>query len=96
MRGCNSRKVEVEAIGVAKVAEEVIPSEVAEQLVVVDEPRLAKLAQRVAAVRRVVGVALAAVRRQLGARVVATLVRKGLETDEVNASQKESQQNKKL
>ena len=51
-----------------------------EEFIVVDEPGLAELAQRVAAVRRVVGVTLATVHRELGARVVATLVSKRLKT----------------
>ena len=51
-----------------------------EEFIVVDEPGLAELAQRVAAVRRVVGVTLATVRRELGARVVATLVSERLKT----------------
>lgn len=68
----------VEAVGVAKVAKVVVAPQVAEQLVVVDVALVAKVAQRVAAVRSVVRVALAPVQAQLLPRVVAPLPREDL------------------
>lgn len=61
-------------VGVAKVAKEVVPPHVAEELVVVDEPLVAELAQRVPAVGRVVPVALPPVLRQLLPGVALPLV----------------------
>jgi hypothetical protein len=66
------------AICLAKVAEEVLPPEMHEKHVLVDKPLLAELAERVAAMGGVVRVTLALVRRKLAAVVQAAFVCKVL------------------
>lgn len=61
------------------MAEEVVPAQVAKELLRVDVAPLAELAHGVAAVRRVVGVALALVQRQLGPGVQPPLVGEDVE-----------------
>ena len=63
------------------MAEEVLPSEVEEERVLVEEALLAELAERVAAVRGVVGVALPAVQRQVRPVVQPPLVREYLKNN---------------
>ena len=60
------------------MAEEVLPPQVEEERVLVEEALVAELAERVAAVGGVVGVALPPVRGQLGSRVQPPLVRETL------------------
>ena len=72
-------RVEVlQPVRVAEVAEVVILAQMLEQVLVVYEALVAKLAERVAAVGGVVGVALPPVRGQLGSRVQPPLVRETL------------------
>ena len=78
-----SRIVLLQPVGVAKVAEEVFPSEVEEERVLVEEALLAELAERVAAVRGVVGVALPAVQRQVRPVVQPPLVREYLKNGRI-------------
>lgn len=61
-------------VGITEMAVEVLPPEVSEQLVAVDEPLLAELADRMSAMGSVVGVSLAPMRGQLGPGVEAALV----------------------
>ena len=65
------------------MAEEVFPSEVEEERVLVEEALLAELAERVAAVRGVVGVALPAVQRQVRPVVQPPLVREYLKSGRI-------------
>ena len=60
------------------MAEEVLPPQVEEERVLVEEALVAELAEGVAAVGGVVGVALPPVRGQLGSRVQPPLVRETL------------------
>ena len=60
------------------MAEEVFPPQVEEERVLIEEALVAKLAERVAAVGGVIGVALSLVRSQLGSRVKPPLVRETL------------------
>ena len=73
------REVELLAVGVAEVAEEVVPSQMPVQLVFVDEASVAELAEGMASVRGVVGIAFAAMQGQRASSVRAPLVDKDLE-----------------
>ena len=71
-------------VSVAKVAEEVIAPQMLEGNVLVDETRVAELAERVAAMRCVVRVALPPVDGQVVAVVGAALVAEDLEGLAIN------------
>ena len=74
----NSRIVLLHPVGITEMAEEVLPPQVEEERILVEEALVAELAERVAAVGSVVGVALPPVRGQLGSRVHPPLVRETL------------------
>ena len=74
----NSRIVLLHPVGITEMAEEVLPPQVEEERILVEEALVAELAERVAAVGSVVGVALPPVRGQLGSRVQPPLVRETL------------------
>ena len=77
----SSREIELLSVRVAKVTEEVVPPEMPEELVLVDEARVAKLAERMAAVRGIVRIALAPVSGQSTATVRTSLVTKDLKVN---------------
>ena len=82
----DSRIVLLYPVGITKMAEKVFPPQVKEERIFIEEALLTKFAERVAAVRSVVGVTLPPMQSQVGPVVQSPLVREDLNgTGIVNA-----------
>ena len=82
---CFLRIIKLKSISITEMTEEMITAKVPEELVVVHKACLTELAERVALVRRVIGVSLPPVGGQLRPSIQPSLVRENLtnETKEV-------------